>query len=111
MLGDATFDPRLPRSQLYEQLWTFLEIEIGGVARANLLPPGGDYGGVSVAEAYEVVDQIARHNTLVTVRPSLPGTSGCTIHSTSGLSWWCNNDGVRSDDDAKRLEGGDDDGR
>ncbi len=68
VLGEATFDPRLPRSQLYEQLWTFLEVEIGGVARANLLPPGGDYGGVSVAEAYEVVDQIARHNTLVTVQ-------------------------------------------
>lgn len=68
VLGEATFDPTLPRAQLYEQLWSFLEVEIGGVARANLLPPGGDYGGVSVAEAYEVVDRIARYDRLVTLQ-------------------------------------------
>lgn len=68
VLGSAVFDPTLPKAELYEQLWSFLEIEIGGVARANLLPPDGDYGGVSVAEAYEVVDRIARYDRPVTLK-------------------------------------------
>lgn len=68
VLGSATFDPTLPKSQLYEQLWSFLEIEIARVARANLLPPDGDYGGVSVAAAYDVVDHIARYDRPVTLK-------------------------------------------
>ena len=68
VLGEAVFDPSLPRAELYEQLWTFLEVEIGGVARANLLPADGDYGGVSVGMAYDVVDRIAQYDRPVTVQ-------------------------------------------
>lgn len=68
VLGEKVFDPALARADLYEQLWTFLEVEIGGIARANLLPPDGDYGGVSVAMAYDVVDRIAAHDRPVVVR-------------------------------------------
>lgn len=68
VLGEAVFDPSLPKAELYEQLWTFLEVEISGVARASLLPPDGDYGSVSVAEAYEVVERIAQHDGNVIVQ-------------------------------------------
>lgn len=68
VIAEREFDPLLPRPQIFEEFITFVQGEIRQIARAHLYPPDGDYGAVSFAEAYSVVDQISRHNRPVRVR-------------------------------------------
>lgn len=68
LLASQVFDPTLPKGRLLEEVMAFLQFEIGGIARANLLPLDGDYGQVTLSEAYEAVDRIARFSSPVTMK-------------------------------------------
>ena len=65
---ERVFDPTLPRPQIFEAFMSFVQGEIGQIARLHLLPPDGVYGEISFAQAYATVDAIARHDRPVVVR-------------------------------------------
>lgn len=68
VVSERIFDPSLPKPVLFEEFLHFVGVEVAEVARSLLLPPNGEYGEVSSAEAYETVDRIARHDGPVRVR-------------------------------------------
>lgn len=62
------FDPTRPRPEIFEAFMSFVQGEIGRIARTHLLPPDGVYGEISFSQAYAAVDEIARHDRPVVVR-------------------------------------------
>lgn len=68
VVSERVFDPSLPKPVLFEEFLHFVGVEVAEVARSLLLPPNGEYGEVSSAEAYETIDRIARHDGPVRVR-------------------------------------------
>lgn len=68
LLGARLFDPSTSTGKLLEEMMTFLQRDIGGVARASLLPLDGNYGQVTLVEAYEIVEKIKQHDSMVEVQ-------------------------------------------
>ncbi len=68
VVSERVFDPSQPKHVLFEEFLHFVGVEVAEVARSLLLPPDGQYGEVSSAQAYETVERIAGHKGPVKVR-------------------------------------------
>jgi len=68
VIREKTFDPTLPKAEIFDEFMRFARVELSDVARSELLPTSGFYGEITYAQAYDAVDQIARHNGEVLVR-------------------------------------------
>lgn len=68
VIRERTFDPTVPKAEIFDEFMRFARIELSDVARSELWPTSGFYGEITYAQAYDAVDQIARHNREVLVR-------------------------------------------
>lgn len=68
VVSERVFDPSQPKHVLFEEFLHFVGVEVAEVARSLLLPPDGQYGEVSSAEAYETIERIAAYKGPVRVR-------------------------------------------
>lgn len=68
VIREHTFDPTSPKAEIFDEFMRFARIELGEIARRELLPTDGFYGEITYAQAYDAVDQIAMHDRPVIVR-------------------------------------------
>jgi len=68
VIRERLFDPKQPKAQIFDEFMRFARVELSEVARSALFPTSGFYGEITYAQAYDAVDQIARHDRTVLVR-------------------------------------------